>query len=135
MLTKSKLYAILLIACTAGYIWLWLNLANDNGNVVGGCLIKHATNIPCPSCGTTRAILLLLQGRFLDSLYINPFGLMVLMIMFFVPLWIAFDELTKKETLYRFYYKTESVLQRPEYAVPGIVLVVVNWGWNIIKGL
>ena len=134
---KSKLYAILLIACMAGYIWLAYNLTQpqSGNNAVGVCLIKRITHIPCPSCGSTRAVLSFIHGDFLQALYINPLGILIAGIMLVTPVWILFDVITGKETLLNFYRQTEIVLKKPGIAIPLVLLVLINWIWNIVKGL
>ena len=137
-LGKKKLYAILSIASMAGYAWLSYGLINNqqgNDHTVGVCIIKSVTNIPCPSCGSTRAIIKLLQGNLLESLYTNPFGIIILIIMLVLPFWILFDLSTKKQSLYDFYFRMESYLKRRIIAIPLIALVIMNWIWNIMKGL
>jgi hypothetical protein len=99
------------------------------------CLIKHATNIPCPSCGATRSIILLTKGNFTEALTINPIGFIIAIIMLLTPLWIIADITMRSNTLFDFYQKTETYLKKPKYAIPLILLVVINWIWNITKGL
>ena len=107
---KNKLYFFLFIACIAGYIWLFYNIKSfdTTNNAVGVCVFKKITTIPCPSCGTTRSIVSLLQGHFSQALYINPLGIIVFIIMLLLPFWILADLFTKKTTLFDFYKKTES---------------------------
>lgn len=38
------------------------------------CPLKIMVGIPCPGCGGTRAIVSLLKGQFLSSLYYNAFA-------------------------------------------------------------
>ncbi|MEO6681520.1 MAG: DUF2752 domain-containing protein [Ginsengibacter sp.] len=136
-LNRNKLYTFLIIACAAGYIWLYFGLPN-NGlkiNPVNVCLIKHVTSIPCPSCGTTRSVISLTKGHFIEAFKMNPFGYVILLIMFLTPLWIAIDIATKQKTLFVFYQKMENHLRRPSFAIPLILLVIINWIWNITKGL
>ena len=38
-------------------------------------------------------------------------------------------------TLFDFYQKTESYLKKPKIAIPLILLLIINWIWNITKGL
>jgi len=132
-----KLYAILLIACTAGYIWTFYGMTKlrTEEKTVGVCLFKHATNIPCPSCGSTRSALSLLNGDFSKALYFNPFGIVIVLIMLIAPVWILFDVATKKITLLKLYEQTEKILKKPKIAVPLVLLVVINWIWNITKNL
>ncbi len=42
------------------------------------CWFRLATGMPCPSCGLTRAVVLLLHGRWAESLAAHPFGVPVL---------------------------------------------------------
>lgn len=135
-LKRNMLYSIMFIACLAGYIWLYIGLTKQTENKsVEVCLIKHTTNIPCPSCGSTRSVISLTKGNFIEALKINPLGYIVAIIMFLTPLWITVDIATKRETLFEFYRKIEKYLKRPQYIIPLILLVIINWIWNITKGL
>jgi hypothetical protein len=134
-ITRNKLYIILLISCLAGYTWVFINLrltgSNDKEIVV--CLIKHVTNVPCPSCGATRSIISFFNGSISDAFYWNPIGLILAIIMMVTPIWIAYDFIRKKKSLYIFYRKTELAFQQKKIAIPAIILVIGNWIWNIIK--
>jgi hypothetical protein len=134
---RNKLYTILFTACIAGYIWLYfgLNTTETKNESFEVCLIKHTTNIPCPSCGSTRSIISLTKGNFAEALKINPLGYIVAFIMFSAPIWMAIDMLTKRKTLFEFYQKIETYLKKPQYAIPLLLLVIINWIWNITKGL
>jgi hypothetical protein len=137
-LSRKKLYILLSAALIAGYTWIFYeNTANPAGESddITVCLLKHVTNIPCPSCGSTRAVVSLLHGNFITALTTNPMGIIIALIMIFTPVWIMFDLITEKKTLLEFYYKTEDFLRKPKVAVPLIVLVFINWIWNITKGL
>lgn len=91
--------------------------------------------MPCPSCGSTRSIVSLIEGNFVEALKINPLGLIVAAIMLFTPLWIVVDLIRKKNSLFDFYKKSEGYLKKPRYAFPLVFLVLINWVWNIVKGL
>lgn len=136
-LNRDKLYSILLIACIAGYTWLYFALLNEKSESkqIQVCLIKHFTTIPCPSCGSTRSIILLTQGNFIQALNMNPMGVIIAIIMLISPVWIIADLITRRKTFFDFYLKVESYLKRPRYAIPLILLVIINWIWNIAKGL
>ncbi len=137
LLYRNKLYFILIIACAAGYIWLYQSIKAAGTDMVptGVCLIKHTTNIPCPSCGSTRSVISLSRGDFWEALNMNPLGYVVALVMILVPLWILFDILTKKESLLKGYRKMEIRLKKPGYAIPLVLLFLMNWIWNITKGL
>lgn len=136
-ISSSKLYSILLISCMAGYIWLFISMTLNltEKKTVEVCLIKHLTNVPCPSCGSTRSVISLANGKFSDALQINPLGYVVATIMLLSPIWILIDVLFKKKTLFDFYKKMETFLKKPKFAIPLIFFIVVNWIWNIAKGL
>ena len=70
-----------------------------------------------------------------SSILLNPLGLIVSGIMMVCPLWIAFDYFAKKQTFYDFYLKSEAVLRTKKVAIPLIILVLLNWIWNIYKQL
>lgn len=137
LLGRNKLYLILFTACLAGYIWLYFNFTNTGTNhaKIEICLIKHFTNIPCPSCGSTRSVISLTKGSFLEALQINPLGYILIVIMLTAPTWIVFDVITKRETFFKFYKMVEIYLRKPQFAIPLVLIVVANWIWNIMKGL
>jgi hypothetical protein len=136
-LDRNKLYLILFIACLAGYIWLYFSITKNitENNSAEVCLIKHVTNIPCPSCGSTRSVISLTKGDFIGALNINPIGYLVAIIMLIAPIWILVDTVRNAKTLFDFYQKIESYLKQPKIAIPLILLVIINWIWNITKGL
>jgi len=135
--SKNKLYVFLLIACMAGYMWIFYSLTKFQSGInnIEVCLFKHATHVPCPSCGSTRSVMSLINGDFLQALYINPFGIIISIIMLITPLWILFDIVTRKNTLLNYYRKTEDFFKKPGIAIPFVLFVLINWIWNITKEL
>lgn len=136
-LDRNKLYLILLIACLAGYIWLYFSLTKNitESKSFEVCLIKYVTNIPCPSCGSSRSIISLTKGDFNGALNFNPIGYLVAIIMLIAPIWIIADTIKRTNTLFDFYLKIETYLKKPKIAITLILLVIINWIWNITKGL
>jgi hypothetical protein len=136
-LDRKKLYLILFIACLAGYFWLYFSITKNitENNSAEVCLIKHVTNVPCPSCGSTRSVISLTKGDFIGALNINPIGYLVAIIMLIAPIWILVDTVRNAKTLFDFYQKIESYLKQPKIAIPLILLIIINWIWNITKGL
>lgn len=136
-MVRNKLYVLVSTACAAGYIWLFLNYQRSVSDSIepGVCLFKRLTGIPCPSCGSTRSVLSLLKGDFIGALISNPFGLIILSILILAPLWILYDIVLQKDSLLQVYNRTEIFLRRKWIALPLILLVILNWIWNIYKGL
>ena len=120
LLDRNKLYSILLIACVVGYIWLYYSITSNvtKNKSVEVCLIKHATNIPCPSCGTTRAVMSLVNGNFFEALVLNPFGYIVALIMLLAPVWIVIDLISKSSSLFTSYKKLKNFLLNPSLQSP-----------------
>jgi len=69
------------------------------------------------------------------ALFWNPFGLILVTVLVASPLWIIYDLSMKRSTLFKLYISAEQVLNRKWIAIPAILLVLVNWIWNIYKGL
>lgn len=137
-LNRGNLYLLLIVSCFAGYIWIFFNLTNafaDHQHDLEVCLIKNVTGIPCPSCGSTRAVLALIQGHFIESVLLNPFGLIIFLIMIVSPIWVAIDFYNKSDSLFIFYQRVEEILRNKKVMFAFFTLVIINWIWNIIKGL
>ncbi len=136
-INRNKLYSLLMIGCLIGYVWVYYGLTTDfaENKSTGVCLIKYATNIPCPSCGSTRSIISLTKGDFREALHLNPLGYLIAIIMLVVPVWIVTDTISKRDSLFVTFQKVETHLKNPRIAIPLILLVIINWIWNIVKGL
>jgi hypothetical protein len=99
------------------------------------CFIKNVTGIACPSCGTTRAMIMLLQGNFRQSIMLNPLGLLSAMLLIVIPIWLILDLVTTKANLYNFFKASEKFVRNRYVAAILITLVAANWIWNIQKNL
>ena len=136
MSRKNKLYTTLFIANIAGYTYFIYSLITINKqHELSLCIIKNSIGIPCPSCGSTRAIQLIFQNKWIDSLAMNPFGIVVAVLMIVIPTWIFFDVVFKKETFFKWYKKMEVIIRKPWLASILILVVLLNWIWNIYKNL
>ncbi len=134
-MSRNKLYSILILACSFGLIYLLINTVTKQNETIRVCFIKSVTGIPCPSCGSTRAIQLIFQNKWIDSLAMNPFGIVVAVLMIVIPTWIFFDVVFKKETFFKWYKKIEVIIRKPWLATILILVVLLNWIWNIYKNL
>ncbi|MDP3641711.1 MAG: DUF2752 domain-containing protein [Bacteroidota bacterium] len=136
-MARNKLYVLLSSACAAGYIWLMLTYHRNVSLALepGVCLFKRVTGVPCPSCGSTRSVLSILNGDIIGAILWNPFGIIIVSILLVFPVWMIGDVLSRKNTLFNAYNRTELFLKRRWIAIPAILLVLLNWIWNIFKGL
>lgn len=134
-MTKRKLYSLLLILCSIGYLYIIYNSLFLNSLKITPCIFKNVTGYACPSCGTTRAVNLFINGEITQSFLLNPFGIIVVFMMIIIPLWIFFDLLFNKDSFYKWYQIIEKTIQKPKLAMLLIGLVILNWVWNIYKQL
>lgn len=132
---RNKLYSLILIACSAGFIYLLYHLYYSESSQYTVCIIKNVIGFPCPSCGTTRAVQLIFKGDFIDSFMLNPFGIIISAILTLLPFWIVIDLILKRDTFFKFYKQSEIILRQKKIAIPLIILVILNWIWNINKVL
>ena len=137
-MNRKKLYMYFGLLSLAGYIWIAWNLFERSAHrlLPAVCLFKEITGVPCPSCGTTRSINALCHGNIKEAFFINPFGLLMAFALLVIPLWIAFDKLRRSDSFYRSYAKMEYIFASNRWlSVSTAVIVLLNWLWNIEKGL
>lgn len=134
-MTRNKLYSILLIACFTGFLYLFFRTYIYHDKAFSFCIIKNVTSYPCPSCGTTGAVQLFFSGKIIESILLNPFGIIVAIIMAVFPIWVLADIILKKDSFFKWYKKTEAIIRKRHVAIILIVLVLLNWIWNIYKHL
>jgi len=138
MKSNRDLYWILAILSIAGYAWIGFHFfSSDNGAAsLTVCLFKNFTGIPCPSCGVTRSLLLLMNGKVYNAVMANPLGLLAALTLLSLPFWMITDVLTGKNTLARSFLWTEKIIKSKKLVyMPLVALVLLNWGWNILKEL
>ena len=138
-MTKSGLYRFIVVASLVGYLligYLWTNgFQGPNHEVLKVCLFKKITGIPCPSCGATHSIVSLIHGDFNGSIMENPLGIIIALCLMFFPIWVLIDYIKNKDNFYLFYLNVESFFRKKYVAIPAITIVLINWIWNIHKGL
>ncbi len=138
MSERRKIYVFFSLLCTIGYAWIVFQLIqhDSNGsNTFGVCLFKHVTHIPCPSCGTTRSMLALIHGHIGEAFLLNPLGVLLAPAVLLLPVWLLADLFRRDDSFYRAYLRGEAFVKRWYIALPLVLLLLANWGWNIIKAL
>ena len=136
--TRYRLYFFLAVSCLAGYSWIFLNFFISSSHLKAKfnvCLFKRVTTIPCPSCGTTRSVLSLINLDFPTAFYMNPLGFIILPALLIFPFWLTFDILNRSQSLFSFYQKFETVFKKKIIAIPAILIVLIIWISNIFKDL
>lgn len=135
MLNRNRLYGLIYLISAASFSLLaYMHIWSDNAYAAIVCPVKLVTGIPCPSCGTSRAVLLLLDGQFQAAMTANPLGLLALTLLILLPAWATVDILRKKDTLLQSYRMSELFLLRHKWLLfLFAMLMAANWIWNVTK--
>jgi hypothetical protein len=99
------------------------------------CVLKNTVGLPCPSCGTTRSVMHVVHGDLSNALLLNPFGIIAFIGMVVLPFWVLYDYWYAKRTLWTCYLQFIKFFRNKKFSLFVIVLVLLNWIWNIQKGL
>jgi hypothetical protein len=135
-LKDRKIYTVLVLLSLASAGWLAYALQAHHYEHTTLCLFKNITGFPCPSCGITRSIIFLGQGDVSQAWNTNPLGIVAACLLVIVPIWIIWDLIQKDTSLARFFQLAENKIKtHKSIYIPLIVLVAINWGWNILKDL
>lgn len=124
---KIRNYLILFFI-SGSYIYL---IFFPSGTNIDVCIFKKVTGVPCPGCGGTRAMELLLNGHIKESLLINPSAILIFIFSVVVFFWLVRDITNSDETF-------QNLLRRKWnkwYFYPVLAFILMNWIWNIMKGL
>ncbi|MBQ9344045.1 MAG: DUF2752 domain-containing protein [Kiritimatiellae bacterium] len=79
------------------------------------CPLKRLTGIPCPSCGTTRACLLLLNGHPRAAFVMQPFALIA------IPLLLLVALVPRARTL------AATLWKHPSIKILAFLLLLADW--------
>lgn len=135
-MTIKSFYTFVLILALVGWGWLIYHISSPQQEVgFSLCVFKHLTHLPCPACGTTRAIISLSEGNWYKALYTNPLGIIDTILLIATPIWLFIDLLFQQISLLKFYNACETLLKRPLIFISFCILILSNWIWNIYKGL
>lgn len=97
------------------------------------CPFKWIFHIPCAFCGTTRCVQALCHANWSDVWHYNLLGIPIFILLFILPPRLLYDAVKRQPTTYllmtRWYQRLKS------YALLWIILLVINWLWNICKGV
>ncbi len=135
--SKAALYRFVLIVCLIVFGWVGYNLMSVQQSGVPApqiCLLKRTTDIPCPFCGTTRAVMYSVQGEFVAAFFSNPIGILVALFVTVVPIWILVDAIFRRDTFFKTFSKAVAKISRKQLLLLTSLLLVV-WLWNIARGV
>jgi hypothetical protein len=124
-------YPIIIIVMVLGYIFLYFTDFPLRERSFSVCIFKNITGIPCPACGSTRATICLLHGNVKEALLLNPLALATNIFILFSIGWMVSDLLRNKET----YIPNLKRDLNTNIKIFLFVILIVNWIWNIYKGV
>ena len=125
-----------LYAMTALYFGVVIGFEYLHLNNPFECLVKMLTGIPCFSCGTTRAIMLLFEGKFHMAISTHP-NVVIFAVLFPAFTGILFFDLILQKS----YSKTFADLlvlplkQSRFCQLLAVSYVAFMWTWNIQRGI
>jgi hypothetical protein len=134
-LNTGKNYNWVYLLVGVGYLWLSWNFLFQESSGLNICMFKHATGFACPSCGSTRSVLSILEGNFDAALMMNPLGFLGSFALIVVPFLGIAGRWRKRNLLGELMTRMELLARQPRIAVPLVAIVLCNWAWNIYKGL
>ncbi|MDX2002835.1 MAG: DUF2752 domain-containing protein [Chitinophagales bacterium] len=131
---NKKIHLLIAATSLVGIGWLSFAYHHPHSSFTI-CFIKNVTGFPCPACGSTRSAVAILHGNLLEAFFINPLGYVVVCFLFIAPIGLAFDLLFRKQVLAFGYRILELTLTKKTISIPLVLLLAINWCWNIAKGL
>ncbi|MBR4787129.1 MAG: DUF2752 domain-containing protein [Bacteroidales bacterium] len=95
------------------------------------CPFHRITGLPCPGCGGVRVIHALMAMDIKGALNINPLSviLCILIPVFLILSWVDYFKNT------HMMHNIMAKIAHPIITFFIILVIIVNWFWNIYKGL
>jgi len=117
-ITDREVYPAIwiLLVSLAGAFFIWKYLLHEP--TISRCWIYQTWNIYCPGCGGTRALLMLIKGKLLQSFWYHPV----------VPVTVGLTGMyMTSQTIWRLRGKSGWVLHFHSICVPSLLgLVIIN---------
>lgn len=120
---------IIILVYLLGMAWVILNRFFSVDILL--CPTKLLFDIPCPGCGMTRAVNLLMSGDIGGALMMNPNIIIVAFLFVLAPLLLICQIFTKRNFIGRINYR----LDTPLFLVPFMLFEVFVWIYNIYRGI
>ena len=135
MTPTSRLGAHATTLAFAGVGGAWVAACAFGGLDVVVCPLRAVTGVPCPSCGATRAVRLLLDGQVRSAFLMNPVGPLLVAMATFAVVGVLRDMTMGTDGVRVAGRVMVAWLRRPLIARLAVLAVLANWAWNIQKGL
>lgn len=103
-LVSASLYALAIL-------WLLIVSQTIGQTQIVVCPTKLLYHIPCPGCGITRGILMILKGDVVNAIILNPNSLVILLPLFVYPFIVGYDIISSSRITILIYIKYNRVLK------------------------
>ena len=91
------------------------------------CIFKEIFNIPCPSCGMTRAFISILKFNFIDAIKYNILSIPLFILIILYYILNIIDIISNKQYLNKFIH----IIIKNYHII--IIILIINWIINIYK--
>ena len=94
-------------------------------HIAPSCVFRGMSGLPCPTCGTTRALLSMAKGNFIDAMTMNPL-VVVLLTAAIASCLYSFVSLlfgTRRMTF------SLSEREKDVMRITAVMIVLLNWGY------
>ena len=117
------MWGMLTLSC----LWILYNVFQSEEEGVVLCLFRRVTNLPCPACGLTRAVLLAIKGEVLAAIQANLLVIVVVPTLVIIP----FGLILFPHHTYLLWCKMEKKLCNKSYFVGFLFLILLAWFYNL----
>ncbi|WP_196890928.1 DUF2752 domain-containing protein [Aureivirga marina] len=136
MQNRFRFYLITIVVILIGYFYLIYSYRSNNSSTMAFCFYKNILSFPCPTCGTTRSVLASFKADFYNAIFtFNPLGILYAFLLIVIPVFVCIDLIFKKSFVYQSYHSILEQLKNKKISIPLILLLILNWIWNIYKEL
>lgn len=126
-MSAIRFYALGITGCIASWTWIAMSINQCGQGIWKGCLIKYFLHIPCPACGSTRAIIAIIDGHIQEALALNPLGFVLLALLILLTVGIPYDYLRRQHNLYHLFTWADTCLHIKSVFIPTMSIILLNW--------
>jgi hypothetical protein len=136
-MSSRRVYTFYILFLLISVFWTGLHVVffRENASHFKVCLFKNITGIPCPSCGITRSLICIFQGKFGEAMLLNPLGYLAGVVLLILPFWLILDGICKNNTLFLFHRMMESLFRKYWISIPFGTIILIIWIIQINKTL
>ncbi len=133
-ISTKKFYLLLIGLYLVALAWLVQSIIFEGHFLFSVCPSKLLWHIPCPGCGVTRALLLILKGDILSGISLNPNVILAVFYFLTIPILGIGELITHQPLLYQGYLRVQGWLVVNRNLLLILIFELLVWGHNILIG-